>query len=92
MPKKRRRLWLGIQVVSVPSGTSRGLILDVLKESINSKKYDLPKGWAINLRWKNSERAEMKVGEWQTELEDSALASEGFNYAVLAYLESLKKP
>jgi hypothetical protein len=83
---KRRRLWVGLEVVAVPKGTPRGLILDVLKESIHSKEYDLPDGWAINLRWKNAEKADMKIGEWTEELMDSAVASEGFNYAVLDYL------
>lgn len=85
--KKPRRLWIGLEIVSVPKGTTRGLILDVLRESIMSKQYDLPEGWQINLRWKNSERAEMKIGEWSEELADSADSSEGFNYAVLSYLE-----
>ena len=83
----KRRLWLGIEVVSIPKGTSRGLLLDVLKESIRSRKYTLPTGWKINLRWKNSERAQMKIGQWQNELMDSAESSDGFNYAVLDYLE-----
>jgi hypothetical protein len=84
---RKRRLWVGIEVVQVPKGTPRGLILDVLKESINSKKYDLPKGWHINLRWRNSENRPMKTGEWSHELTESAESSDGFNFAVLAYLE-----
>lgn len=87
MPKRRRRLWIGLEVVSVPKGVTRGLLLDVLKESIRTGKYTLPDGWAVNLRWRNSERAQMKSGNWTDELTASADSSEGFNMAVLDYLE-----
>jgi hypothetical protein len=92
MPRrnKTRRLWIGLEIVEVPKGTPRGLILDVLRESIRSGKLDLPNGWKINLRWRNSEQAKMKIGTWQDELEASADSSEGFNMAVLDYLDGQK--
>ena len=89
MPKKTRRLWLGLEVVSIPPKTPRVLLVDVLRESIRRGDYTLPPGYEINLRWRNSEKARMKVGQWQDELEKSAGSSDGFDLAVLDYLDKL---
>jgi len=85
--KKPRRLWLGIEVVSVPPQTPRVLIIEALKESINRGDYSLPRGWQINIRWRNKENARMKVGPWTEELTKSAASSDGFDATVLDYLD-----
>jgi hypothetical protein len=85
--RKPRRLWLGIEVISVPKGTPRIIIIDVLKESIFRGDYTLPAGWVINLRWRNSEKGKMKIGPWRKELTASASSSSGFDATVLDYLE-----
>jgi len=91
MPRKRerpRKLWLGIEVLSVPRGTPRALLIDVLRESIRRGDHTLPDGWQIEIRWRNRENAKMRTGPWQEELDKSARSSDGFDEAVLMYLEN----
>jgi hypothetical protein len=90
MPKSKRRLWLGLEIISVPQGTPRLLIIETLKESIRRGDYSLPRGWQIDIRWRNSPKARMKQGPWTEEMTKSAASSSGFDSAVLSYLSEME--
>ena len=85
---KKRRLWLKV-IFKVPEGISRATIKQILLQSVRSKTYALPTGWQVILQWRNKESAPMKSGPWRAELTASARSSEGFDIAVISYLEGL---
>lgn len=86
MPKRVRRLWLEVRF-KVPPGISREVVLSTLKLSILEKNYSLPIGWQVVIAWRNKENAPMKYGPWKGELVKSAASSDGFDKAVLAWLD-----
>lgn len=85
MPRRTRRLWLEIKY-KVPVGISRDTVISVLKKSVENKTYDLPIGWNAIIAWRNKENAPMRYGLWKQELQKSAASSDGFDKAVLSWL------
>lgn len=88
MTKKTRRLWLKV-LFKVPPGTSRETVKSTLIQSIENKTYELPENWKVVIQWRNKESAQMRSGEWRSELYKSRKSSAGFDYAVISYLENL---
>lgn len=86
MPKRVRRLWLEVKW-KVPPGIPRELVIETLKQSVLNKSYDLPIGWQVIIAWRNKEKAKMKFGPWKAELTKSAASSDGFDKAVLSFLD-----
>lgn len=90
MPKVRiRRLWLNVRWddESVPASYSRKDIVRTLIKSIERGDYRLPRGWRVVIEWKNKADAPMRRGEWRSEMQRSGESSDGFDKAVLSYLE-----
>jgi hypothetical protein len=87
--RKNRRLWLNVKY-KVPPGTSKKKVLDTLIESIDNGTYTYPKTWKVVLEWRNKESAPMKAGEFQKEMLASQSSSDGWDSAVLSYLENQK--
>jgi hypothetical protein len=72
---------------NIPKNVTQEKIVRTLIRSIHRGDYKLPRGWRVVLEWRNKADAGMKRGEWQSELEASAESSDGFDKAVLSYLE-----
>lgn len=87
--RKKRRLWLNVKY-KVPVGVSKEKVLDTLIESIDNGNYTYPKSWKVILEWKNKEFAPMKKGEFQKEMLASQSSSDGWDSAVISYLENQK--
>lgn len=84
---RNRRLWLKV-LWSVPDKSiSRQRIIDTLISSIRRGDYEYPSSWRVAIQWRNKANAPMRTGEWTTELDASSQSSNGFDKAVLAYLE-----
>jgi hypothetical protein len=87
--KKKRRLWLNV-LFKVPPGVSREKVLDTLIDSIDRGDYVYPKTWKVAISWRNKESAPMKTGEFTKEMNASRSSSDGWDSAVLSYLENQK--
>ena len=85
MPKKKRRLWLEVRFKA--PGVHRDVVLQTLKDSIDSGTYKIPKNWQVIIAWRNKENAPMKYGTWTQELKKSRKSSSGFDIAVLDFLD-----
>jgi hypothetical protein len=87
---RTRRLWINVRF-KVPPSIPQDEIIDELIASVRRGRktgdYSLPRGWRAILEWRNKQDAEMRRGSWETELEASAESSEGFDSAVIQYLE-----
>jgi len=81
-----RRLWLKVRY-DVPKDVPKDRIVRTLIRSIRRGDYRLPKGWRAILEWRNKKTEPMRRGEWRSELERSAESSQGFDLAVIDYLE-----
>lgn len=88
--RKNRRLWLNVKF-KVPKGVSRNKVLETLIESIDDGTYQYPKTWKVVLEWRNKESAPMKAGEFQKEMLASQSSSDGWDSAVISYLENQKQ-
>ena len=86
MPKRIRRLWLEVKW-KVPPGVPREIVIETLKQSVLNGTYNLPIGWQVIIAWKNKENANFKFGPWKRELAKSAQSSDGFDKAVLSFLD-----
>ena len=87
MPKnKPRRLWLKIKY-SAP-GASKKQVMKRLIQSIRQGDYDYPDNWRVAIGWSNKQDGALKWGEWTREMIQSAQSSEGWDIAVMQYLES----
>lgn len=89
MKNKPRRLWLNVKASGVKVPVKQ--FIRTLRESIENETYKLPKGWNVWIEWRNREGVKPKAGEWKEELEESAEESDGFNKAVLDWLERKEK-
>lgn len=91
MAKNRvRKLWINVRFKAPPSATKREVIetfLASVRRGHRTGDYSLPRGFEGLLEWRNKPNAEMKRGPWETEMENSAESSEGFDFAVIKYLE-----
>ena len=85
MPKKTRRLWLNIKASNVT--VSKHEFVLALIESIKDGTYQLPKGWNVQLEWRNKEAAAMRSGPWSEEMANSHESSDGFDLAVTDWLK-----
>lgn len=97
MPRKknkRRDVWFNIHITRIPKGLAWEEIKGRLKDSIRNQEgnYALPRGWDVQVGWKNKEEADMKWGEWSQELALSAASSSGFEKALIGYIRSVKDP
>lgn len=87
MPKKTRRLWLNVTVENVIS-VSRRKFIETLIESIEREDYMLPKSWQVTLHWGNNPaKGADRSGPWTQEMRKSASSGDGFDKAVIAWLE-----
>jgi hypothetical protein len=89
MPNKNRvrRLWLKVKFDA--PGATRKTVIDKLLKSIRNGDYEYPQHWRVALGWSNKENGALKWGEWTKEMTASAQSSEGFDFAVEKYLETL---
>lgn len=85
--EKKRRLWLNVTQKGVKV-TKRKFIKRLLR-SIEDGTYRLPKKWKVKILWKNKEDAPWRGrdSDWQTEMENSAESSPGWDIAVTTYLK-----
>jgi hypothetical protein len=88
MPRGNRSLWIAVKVRNA-KGFTRQQVIDRLIESVMSREYSLPRGWRVELQWRNRFSAPMRTGSWTTELQRSRRSSSGFDLAVVQYLENL---
>jgi hypothetical protein len=86
MAKKTRRLWLKIKY-DAPGASPKQVVRELIK-SIDNGDYEYPARWRVALLWSNKENGALRSGEWTKEMTASAQSSEGFEYAVRAYLEN----
>jgi hypothetical protein len=84
--RKTRRLWLKVKFDA--PGVTRADVKKALIESIQRGDYEYRSTWRVALGWSNKENGALKWGEWTKEMTASAQSSEGFEYAVLQYLEN----
>lgn len=90
MKVRSRKLWLRV-LFSVPDkNIPRQRIIDTLISSIRRGNYEYPAGWRVAIQWRNKANAPMRTGEFTEEMNASAQSSEGFDKAVLAYLEQAR--
>lgn len=83
---RTRRLWLDVRFRHIPENVSETRIIRTLIRSIERGDYRLPRSWEVVVRWKNKEMAEYRQGRWADELTASAKSSDGFDKAMLNYL------
>jgi hypothetical protein len=89
--RKPRKLWLEIRWHPSTPGTKEtriNVLINAIQYGHRTGDYRLPRGYKVALGWRNKEFAAMKWGEFSREMEKSAQSSEGWDFAVLAYLES----
>jgi hypothetical protein len=85
-----RKLWINVRF-KAPQSYSRDEVIEELLRSVKrghrTGDYSLPSGFHAILEWRNKPNVPMRRGPWETELENSAESSEGFDLAVIKYLE-----
>lgn len=87
MTKTRvRSLWMQVKFENT-GDASNDRVLRTLKRSIERGDYQLPRGWRVQILWRNKDGAEMRSGEWKAELTASAQSSDGFDKCVLNYID-----
>jgi len=87
MPKRKpRRLWLKLKFDA--PGASDELVIMTLLQSIRNGSYEYPHEWRVAIGWSNKENGPLKWGEWTKEMNASAESSEGWDFAVMSYLEN----
>lgn len=79
------RLSLRITIESVPPGTTRRAMREVLLASVRSGRYDLPAGWIATLHWRNN--AEWRRDEWTNAMIDSSAYSRGWDKVIEEYIK-----
>lgn len=82
-----RKLWLRVRY-DIPKDVTEQRIIRTLIRSIERGDYRLPRGWHVVIEWRNKFDSPMRRGEWRAELEASAESSDGFDKAVINYLEN----
>lgn len=82
-----RRLWLQ---VAVRGETDMRLIRDTLIASIQRGDYTYPSNWYVEIRWRNRDDRNSKVGEFTEEMFASRVSSVGWDKAMLTYLRGLR--
>ena len=83
---RTRKLWLKLRF-NIPKDVPKSKIIETLKRSIRRGDYKIPRSWHVVIEWRNSETAEMRRGEWTSEMTASAESSPGFDTVVTHYLE-----
>lgn len=86
---RTRKLWLKV-FFDVPENVPRKKIIDTLIRSIHRGDYRYPRSWTVVVEWRNSATAEMRKGEWTSEMTASAQSSNGFDKAMIHYLEDIR--
>jgi hypothetical protein len=85
-----RKLWLNVRYQAPPRYSHNDIIEELIRSvrrGHRSGDYSLPRGWRAVLEWRNKPNVEMRRGPWAKELSESAESSEGFDFAVIKYLE-----
>lgn len=85
--RKTRRLWLNIRASGVPREVGVRGFWETLRRAVADKSYSVPDDWNVELDWKNKEGANMRSGDFGTELTASAKSSSGFDKAVIDYID-----